>query len=327
MTHHLRLPWKPDTKPLMLAPMQGLTNRGLRSLFIDNYAPDLVFTEYVRALPGNSKAISKADTGEITSDHSTIPTIVQLIGGNIDALTSAAITVQDLGANHLNLNLGCPFGRITGNVAGGNLLKDTSSLAQMLTSLRKCIQGSFSVKIRSGYNDPSQIFQLIELFESCGIDFLILHPRTVLQRYAGKADHGITAELVGSTSLPVIANGDIRTTEDGHRVLEQTKAAGLMIGRGAIGDPYLFKRIRGDHPPISPWDKRILEIQDYLHRLLQRYLEIFCGDKQVLYKLREALNQIQDPEFHDLGRKMKKANKLSSFIELLESLPANSQCE
>ena len=115
----------------------------------------------------------------------------------------------------------------------------------MIPALRDAVAGTFSVKMRAGYDDPQQVFSLLPLFESAGVDFLILHPRTVVQEYAGLADHGITAGVVAATRLPVIANGDIRTVADGQRVLRLTGAAGLMLGRGAIADPLLFQRLRG----------------------------------------------------------------------------------
>ncbi len=263
----LTLPWKPDCRPLMLAPMQGLTNRALRTLFINRVQPDVVFTEYVRAQADIKKCISDSDRREIRNECDTTPLVVQLIGSNINFLVAAANTVQELGAEHLNINLGCPYGRMTTNTAGGALLKYPADLPLMLKSLRKAILGSFSIKIRSGYDDPSQLFSLIPIFEDCGIDFLIVHPRTVQQRFKGLADHNVTADVVRKTSLPVIANGDIWTVADGDRVLSQTGAAGLMLGRGAIADPLLFERLRGNYSALSTPEQRAEELRDYLQEL------------------------------------------------------------
>jgi len=111
--HIVKLPWEPDCRPLMLAPMQGLTNRALRTLFINRVRPDVVFTEYVRAQADIKKCISDSDRREIRNDCDTTPLVVQLIGSNINFLVAAANTVQELGAEHLNINLGCPYGRMT----------------------------------------------------------------------------------------------------------------------------------------------------------------------------------------------------------------------
>ena len=301
----------------MLAPMQGVTNRALRTLFINRVRPDVVFTEFVRAQADIQKCISDSDRREIDIGCNTTPLVVQLIGSNIDFLVAAADTVQELGAEHLNINLGCPYGRMTKSTAGGALLKTPADLPLMLKSLRKTVLGSFSVKIRSGYEDPSQLLSLITIFEDCGIDFLIVHPRTVQQQFNGLADHNVTAAVVRQTSLPVIANGDIWTVADGDRVLSQTGAAGLMLGRGAIADPLLFERLRGNYAALSTPAQRAEELRDYLQELLARYQELFCGDQQVLWKMKEVLTFIKDPWFAKQMRKLKKTKSLAEFSSTL----------
>jgi tRNA-dihydrouridine synthase len=311
--HIVKLPWEKDCRPLMLAPMQGLTNRALRTLFIDRVRPDVVFTEYVRAQADIKNCISDNDRREIKNECDTTPLVVQLIGSNINFLVAAANTVQGLGAEHLNINLGCPYGRMTTNTAGGALLKAPADLPLMLKSLRKTILGSFSVKVRSGFDDPSQLLSLISIFEDCGVDFLIVHPRTVQQKFQGLADHNVTAEVVRQSSLPVIANGDIWTVADGDRVISQTNAAGLMLGRGAIADPLLFERLRGKYSAQSSPEQRAEELRDYLQELFTLYQELFCGDQQVLWKMKEIVAFIKDPCFSKQMRKLKKAKSLSEF--------------
>ena len=316
----MKLPWEPDCRPLMLAPMQGLTNRALRAVFVDRVRPDVVFTEYVRAHGGIKKCISDSDRREIENEGTTTPLVVQLIGSNINSLMAAADTAQELGAEHLNINLGCPYGRMTTSAAGGALLKAPADVPFILKNLRKTIVGSFSVKVRSGYDDPSQLLPLIPIFEECGIDFLILHPRTVEQQLKGLADHNVTAAVVRHTSLPVIANGDIWTVADGDRVISQTAAAGLMLGRGAIADPLLFERLRGNYSALSTPEQRAEELRDYLRELLARYRELFCGDQQVLWKLKEVLPYIKDPCFSKQLRALKLTKSLAKFSKLLSAL-------
>ncbi len=316
----MKLPWEPDSQPLMLAPMQGLTNRALRTLFIERVRPDVVFTEFVRVKPVRRKSISENDRREIGSHSDTVPLVVQLIGSDIGSMVAAADTAQELGAQHLNINLGCPYGRMTKNSAGGALLKDPGELPLMLKSLREIISGSFSVKVRSGYDDHSQLLSLVPIFEDCGIDFLVVHPRTVRQQFKGHADHSVTAEVVRKTSLPVIANGDICSVADGEMVSSQTGAEGLMLGRGAISDPFLFERLRGKYPALSSSEQRAEELHDYLEDLLARYRELFCGDQQVLYKMKEVISYIKAPAFSKRLRKIKQTKDLSSFSELLDDL-------
>jgi len=315
------LPWRSGTSPLMLAPMQGLTNRALRGLFCEWVRPDVVFTEFIRVRPGSRQPLSAVDRLETADDRSATPLVVQLIGRDTEALLAAARAAGEGGAAHLNINLGCPYGRMSLGSAGGALLKDPSGLAERLTRLRKAAPGSFSVKVRSGYDDPEQIFKLLPLFDDCGVDFLILHPRTVVQKFSGRADHLITARVVAATSLPVIANGDVTTVEEGQALLAETGAAGLMLGRGAIRDPRLFARLRREAPAEPDRAERAAEIRYYVSVLAERYGQIFSGEKQILNKLKTVLTMLrEDPEFSRPVRRMLRCQSLAAMLELLESL-------
>lgn len=319
-TEQRKLPWSAGQRPLMLAPMQGLTNRALRSLFIEQYAPDIVFTEYflVRAKGGNP--VSQRDRKEVRCDSKGVPLVVQLIGSEISTLAEAVKIVQDLGARHININLGCPYGRMANKKAGGALLKQPSRIEEILCELRQCIDGSLSVKVRSGMEDSSELPLLIDVFERSGVDFIILHPRTVMQKYDGAADHRVTAEAVKQTSLPVIANGDICTVAESQRVFELTGVAGLMMGRGAIADPLLFKRIRGEYAAEPSPEMRRMELKEYLHALLLRYEALFCGEQQVLAKMKEVVAQIRFPELKNDVKQLQRSKQISSFLECLEQI-------
>jgi len=238
------------------------------------------------------------------------------------SLVAAAEAAQRLGVEHLNLNLGCPFGRMTSNSAGGVLLKDPEKLAVILTTLRQCVRGTFSVKARAGFERPDEILSLLDMFaeSATNIDFLILHPRTVRQRYDGSADHRITAEAVKRSKVPVIANGDVFTAADSKAVLEQTDAAGLMLGRGAIADPLLFQRIRGTHQATSSPAELLTEMQQYLFRILGPYEELFCGDHQVLRKMKEVASQVRSPVLHAPVRRLQKSKTLADFGCILKEL-------
>lgn len=298
----------------MLAPMQGVTNRALRAYFITQVRPDVIFTEFMRVNSATAAArLSNADLREITTTEESVPLVVQLVGHGREALVSAARAAQEAGAAHINLNMGCPYGRMGSGPTGGGMLRCTDDLADVIPALRDVINGSFSVKIRAGYDDPDQILSLVPLFESSGVDFLVLHPRTVVQKYAGSADHEVTASVVRETRLPVIANGDIRSAGDGERVLRQTGAAGLMLGRGAIADPRLFHRLRGQSSPEPGREERRAELGCYLREMLGRYGELFCGDMQVLSKLKEIVCHLDDPELAKPLKELKRAKSLRMF--------------
>lgn len=310
------LPWK-NNPPLMLAPMQGLTNEALRACYIEHYHPDVVFTEFMRVQTQSRKRLTRADLTEIKAHHEETPLIVQLIGNDAVALAAATQEVQDAGCCHVNLNLGCPYGRMTTGATGGELLKYPEKLPNLLTQVRNVADGSFSVKCRAGYSDPRQIFDLLALCEDCGVDFLILHPRTVEQKYSGLADHALTAKVAALAQIPVVANGDINCADMGIQLLSETSVAGLMLGRGALADPGLFVQIRQGNSGCKDEQTRRQDVATYIGDLLPRYLKKFCGERQALMKLKDVLNFISDTSLQrDLG-KLKRANTLERFETLL----------
>ena len=320
-TVHSVLPWQAGTAPLMLAPMQGLTNRALRAYFIEHVRPDVIFTEFMRVNTAPAgMSLTAADRRDVASEQDGVPLVVQLVGHGREALVSAARVAQEAGAAHINLNMGCPYGRMGGGQTGGGMLRCPDDLVEVIPALREVIDGSFSVKIRAGYDDPEQILSLLPLFESSGVDFLVLHPRTVVQKYDGIADHEVTARVVRGTRLPVIANGDIRNAAAGGRLLGETGATGLMLGRGAIADPLLFRRLRGTVTPEPGREERRTELDRYLREMLSRYSQLFCGDTQVLGKVKEIIAYLDDPELGKLLKELRRAKTVRAFETALQGL-------
>lgn len=302
----------------MLAPMQGVTNRALRACLIDLVRPDTVFTEFMQARTREGRALCAADRREAAAEHGGVPLVCQLIGHNPEALALAAQNAQAAGARHLNLNLGCPFGRQTTGPTGGALLGRPELLPGIVHALRGAISGSFSIKLRAGYDDPEQIFTLLPLFAEAKVDFLILHPRTVVQKYVGSADHRLTARVVAAAPMPVIANGDIATAEGGRRILRESGAAGLMLGRAAIADPLLFSRLRGEASEEPTAAELRAGLARFLLDLVERYQPLFCGEAQTLAKLKEVPAFIVDPELKPLAQELKRARSLEAFRAILQ---------
>lgn len=300
--------------------MQGLTNRAMRALFIDWVHPDIVFTEFMRVSNVRRNSLKRNDLKEAASSVGNVPLVVQLVGNQGEALVTAAHKAEKAGACHINLNMGCPYGRMTSGATGGAMLQRPDLLAEIIPALRAAISGTFSIKLRAGYNDPEQVFSLLPLFEEAKVDFLALHPRTVVQKYDGAADHSITGRVVSETPLPVIANGDIRTASEGLSILEETGAAGLMLGRGAIADPLLFKRLR-DRSTQEPTEAETAAmLHRYLGDILTRYRELFCGEKQILDKLKNVLFFVDQPAFSKQVRKMKRVRSIAAMTDLIEAI-------
>lgn len=304
----------------MLAPMQGLTNRDLRSLFIDWVRPDAVFSEFIRVAGGKRRSVRPAQLQDLAPHQGGVPLVVQLIGQQTELLVEAIRTLQDTGIKHINLNLGCPFGRTTSSAVGGELLSQPQQIQPLLETLRKAVTGSFSVKLRAGYDQPQQIFELLPIMETSGVDFLILHPRTVVQQYRDKADHNITAEAVQRTKLPIIANGDIITAMQGRQVLSNTKATGLMLGRGALTDPLLFSRLRDRASNVPPREELQKNSWYLLSELLPRYRQRYYGQAQVLAKLRSLLPYLAKAGGESIFDSLHRAKTLDVFASQLKLL-------
>jgi tRNA-dihydrouridine synthase len=175
------LPWPMGETPLMLAPMQGLTNRALRTLFIDWVRPDVVCTEFMRvSAVAGKRRLAAGDLRKVAAAEGGVPLVVQLIGHGREALVSAAQAAQAAGARHINLNMGCPYGRMTSGLTGGGMLRQPEDLVEVIPALREAIAGSFSVNCAA-----DDWANLLPLFESAGVDFWCC-PRTVAQQYAGR---------------------------------------------------------------------------------------------------------------------------------------------
>lgn len=290
------LPWGETKTPLMLAPMQGLTNRGMRHVVAQLGQPDVLFTEFVRVRPGARRVIAPSDFVEACTTSGDIPLVVQVIGSAEDGVVEATQDLIDRGVRHINVNMGCPYGRMTSVLAGGGMFRHPETVAPMLRALREIVPGSLSVKTRAGLEAPDEIFSLLPAFAQGGLDFLVIHPRTVAQRYRGGADHAVTARLVEEAGFPIVANGDVTTPAEAEAVLARTGAAGLMLGRGAIQDPLLFERIRGRAPRRPRGAARQQELARFLGLLVAEYADIFHGDAQVIAKLKRVLGQLDEPE-------------------------------
>lgn len=293
--------------------MQGVTNRALRAVYGANAKPDVLFTEFVRVRPKAKKVIADSDFIEATTRVPNIPLVVQVIGCADDGVVEAVRDLVSRGVEHINVNMGCPFGRMTSVLAGGGMFKHPETVFPMLAALREIVPGSLSVKTRLGIDDKREIFAVLDSFAKASVDFLVVHSRTVKQKYKGDADHELSREIVETAQMPVIANGDVRCVADAERVLQQTGAVGLMLGRGAVCDYRLFERIRGTAPASPSPEVRMTELCGHYRLLLEGYQQIFHGDAQVMAKFKEIISHLNDPE---LARFKKRLRRASSCDEL-----------
>ena len=171
------------------------------------------------------------------------PKIVQLVGGDAALLAEAALLMQAKGADIIDLNMGCPAKTVAKQQAGSALLADLRQVEKILTAVVRAVNIPVTLKTRLGYHDGQPVIaEVARIAEACGIAALAVHGRSRAQRYQGEADYATIAAAKAKTRLPVIANGDIKSAEQAKTLLDRYGFDGIMIGRAALGDPWLFAR-------------------------------------------------------------------------------------
>ncbi len=232
----------PANRPaLVLAPMQDVTDLPFMRVIASRGAPDWFVTEYFRVHP-----ISKPEPQilrSIRENRTGRPIYAQLIGRDAVSLKRTIGILENEPIAGIDLNLGCPAPVVCRKDAGGGLLRDPVALDDLLGVMRAAVQGRFTVKTRVGFSSPDEFPGLLEVFRRHGIDGLTVHGRTVFERYQTPVHPEVIRQAVEAMPCPVIANGNAVDVETALNLLKQTGAAGVMIGRGAIRNPWIFAQL------------------------------------------------------------------------------------
>lgn len=227
---------------LALAPMQDVTDRAFMTLMSRYGGPDVYWTEYLRVHSVSTPekwivhAIKHNTTGR--------PIVAQMIGNDIPSLVRTAKFLQRLPVAAVDLNLGCPAPVVYRKCAGGGLLREPKRVDAILGALREAITIPFTVKTRIGFDDPRVFDELLPIFARHSLDLLTVHARTVKEMYRSEVHYEYITRAVAALPCPVMANGNVYSAAKAAEVLRLTGARGLMIGRGAIRNPWLFTQIR-----------------------------------------------------------------------------------
>jgi len=300
---------------LLLAPMAGVTNLPFRLIARETGA-SLVFTETVSAkglVRGGKKSWGLVETAPGSE-----PLAYQLFGREPEFVGEATRLLADRGAEFVDLNLGCPVKKFLKHGAGACLLREPEAIAPIVRAMRKALpQGVLSVKIRLGWDSRSiNAPTVARLVESEGVDFVSVHGRTRAQLYRGRADRGRIAEVVEAVSIPVIANGDIVIAQDALDMLDETGAAGVMIGRGALNNPWIFSQIaelaEGRPAPEPSVGQRA--------ELVERHLELMLGyfpeDASAVHMLKKYLSAYSTglPGAHAFRDRVNRAQQLDAVL-------------
>ncbi|HEU5103807.1 MAG TPA: tRNA dihydrouridine synthase DusB [Roseiflexaceae bacterium] len=274
---------------IILAPMVGVTDSIFRRMILGLGGCGLVSSEMTNAASVSAKALKRHHQLDFLPEER--PITMQLSGNEPDLVANAAGMVEQLGADILDINCGCPSPKVTGGGHGSALLRDLPKMEQLLKAVKAAVQIPVTLKFRSGWDEQSlNYLDTARMAESVGVAALALHARTRQQAYSGSAEWRHIAEVKRAVSIPVVGNGDARDAADALARLRASGADAVMIGRGAMANPWIFLQIaqlrRGEQPfEPQPADKCAL---------LLRYLEMCefeMPERLALNKLKQLIGQ------------------------------------
>ncbi|MCF3651968.1 tRNA-dihydrouridine synthase family protein [Opitutaceae bacterium LMO-CP1] len=256
------LPHQPLTA---LAPMQDVTTLAFMNVVAGFGAPDYFVTEFFRV--HDTSRLEKHIVRSIDENETGRPVFAQLIGESIPHLER---TVEALLAHPIagiDLNLGCPAPKVYKKNVGGGLLRDPTRVNEILRALRAACPGLFTVKMRIGFDDTAPYEAVLDAVAEHGVDMLAVHGRTVKEGYRSEVHYDMIARAVERVPCPVLANGNVTSAASAHRIVEQTGAAGVMIGRHAIRNPWIFRQCRElfAHQPVTA--VKLADVYDYTETL------------------------------------------------------------
>ncbi len=287
---------------MVLAPLAGYTDLPFRSV-VKKFGADLTISEMIssNALVYKSKKTIKM----IEKAPSEDPYIVQIAGNRPELVRDAVEILNDIeGIDGIDLNCGCPAPKVFNHGSGSNLLGDLKKLEEILSTIKKYNKKRYTTaKVRIGVNEKIPV-DIAKAVEACGIDFVSVHGRTRAGKYKAPVDYDAIKLIKQSVNIPVIANGDITDYEKAQKVLNHTKADGLMIGRATVGKPWIFYQLKYGVEDISKEKKREIILEHYdavlkfhgdygaiiFRKLLHSYSKSYKGAAE----FRDIINRISD---------------------------------
>ena len=291
------------SKPLVvLAPLAGYTDLPFRWV-VKNFGVDLTISEMIssNALAYNSEKTYKMLKKAPNED----PYIVQLSGSKADIIRLAVEKLNELdGIDGIDLNCGCPAPKVFGHGSGSSLLGDLPRLQEILKTIKKYSNKQYATaKIRIGIDEKIP-YDIAKAIEDCGIDMISVHGRTKQGKYKAPVDYDAIKTVVEAVNIPVIANGDITSLEKAKEVLEFTGANGIMIGRGAVGKPWIFHQIATGEMEVSNelkkriilehFDAMIKHYEEYGVVMFRKHLHTYSKGYIKANEFRQTINTIMD---------------------------------
>jgi tRNA-dihydrouridine synthase B len=293
---------------LVLAPMAGVTDQPFR-LLCRELGAGLVISEMVTSNP----ALFKTRKTQLRLNHTgeAEPRAIQIAGAVPEQMAEAAKFNVEHGAQIIDINMGCPAKKVCNLMAGSALLRDEQLVANILTSVVNAVDVPVTLKIRTGWDKKNRnALKIAQIAESSGIQALTIHGRTRACAFTGVAEHETAGEIKAKVGIPIIANGDITTPEKAAEILKTYNVDGIMIGRAAQGNPWIFREINhylntGEKlglPDVKEICKVLIKHVSNLHefygeyqgvRIARKHIGWYCKQQNNANKFRAVVNQIE----------------------------------
>jgi tRNA-dihydrouridine synthase B len=279
-----------DAPILALAPMQDVTDLPFWKLMTAYGGADIYYTEYFRVHATSN--LEKWILDSIMKNPTGRPVVAQMIGNDIPALVRTARELQEYEIAAVDLNLGCPAPIVYRKCAGGGLLREPKKIDAILGALRDAVKIKFTVKTRIGFDSPEVFDELLPIFAKHSLDLLTVHGRTVLEMYRSEVHYDFIARAVAEMPCPVLANGNVHSATNAEHILKITGARGLMIGRGAIRNPWLFDQIRQQRRGENFFIPRGRDVLNYVRALYEAVCSPDVRESAQVQKMKKYLNYL-----------------------------------
>lgn len=294
------------SKPLYaLAPLAGFTDLPFRSV-VKKFGVDLTVSEMIssNALVHDSKKTHKMlEKSELETPYS-----IQIAGSDLNVIRGAVEIINDKeGVDIIDLNCGCPAPKVVNNLQGSSLLTDLVQMGKVIETIKKYSTKEYtSVKIRLGFNEKNHL-AIAKVCQESGADFIAVHGRTRAGRYKAAVDYDAIRDIKSSVAIPVLANGDIDSPKKAKKVLEYTSADGVMIGRAAVGKPWIFHQIKEGMESVSSelvkevvlehFEQMLAHYGKYGAVMFRKHLHTYSKAGYLgASAFRDLVNRIEDPQ-------------------------------
>lgn len=311
----------------VFAPLAGISNLPMR-LIAKGGGCGLVCSEMISS---NGLVYGSRKTHQmLASNPAEKPLSVQIFGDEPSIMADAAKIAESSGADLLDINFGCSVRKVLKTGAGAALMRNPQKAEAVIAAVRKVIQIPLTVKIRTGWEKSgADAFAIAKIAENCGVEAMTVHPRLVSQGFRGKADWRIITVVKESVAIPVIGNGDIVTAQDAVRMLETTGCDAVMIGRSAIGNPWIFSQINALLKGLVIPEMKLSDRREMMLHYLDASV-CYYGEKQACFMMRSRLGWFVKglPNSSTFRESIKQITTQDQAIQLIEAYlnaPINTQ--